>query len=157
MRQPHRITTAALAALVLSSCMPLETYYKPGATLTRTERDQTTCDIRALRDAPVATQVRQTAPVFYPPRRVCDAASNCTTTGGFWEPGMVYTVDVNADLRDRIQRQCMADRGYAPLRLPPCRAEIARATPPGRTTVFPRLTENACVIRNSDGSWQIVP
>lgn len=146
-----------LAALALTSCMPLDTYYKAGATLTRTERDQTDCDVRALRDAPVATQLRRTAPLFIPPERFCDAAGNCTTRGGYWEPGMVVSVDVNADLRARVQRQCMADRGYRPVRLPSCRADTARATPPGRTTVFPELTKDACVIRNSDGSWQIVP
>jgi hypothetical protein len=33
---------------------------------------------------------------------------------------------------------------------------VRDAAPAGRTTVLPRLAENSCVIRNRDGSWQIV-
>lgn len=157
MKPAHRIITAGLSALTLTSCVPLDTYYKAGTSVSRMERDLTTCDVRALRDAPVATQLQRGAPIFVPPERFCDSNGNCRVYPGYWEPGPLYTVDVNADLRARVQMQCMMDRGYVEVSLPSCPSKVANATPPARTTVFPKLTENACVIRNSDKSWQIVP
>lgn len=157
MRYVRRILFAGLAVLPMVGCMPLDTYYKAGASVSRMERDRTTCEVRALRDAPVASQLRRGAPIFIPPERYCDSNGNCTVYGGYWEPGPLYTVDVNADLRQRVEMQCMMDRGYLEVSLPPCPAQLAKATPPARTTVFPNLTETACVIRNSDKSWQIVP
>ena len=50
----------------------------------------------------------------------------------------------------------MADAGFAPVSIPQCPAGIAKAAPQGRTTALPALTDNACVIRNDDGSFQIV-
>lgn len=157
MKHAKRILAVVFAAALLVGCMPLDTYYKAGASVSRMERDRTTCEVRALRDAPVATQIRRAAPIFVPPERYCDSNGNCTVYGGYWEPGPIYTVDVNADLRERVQAQCMMDRGYVEVSLPPCSQQVAKATPPARTTVFPKLTETACVIRNSDKSWQIVP
>ncbi len=141
---------------LLAACQPLEIYYAEGAPIGRLQEDQLDCEVRALRDVPVATQIRRTPPVFIPPRQYCDAAGNCYTRGGYWEPGTTYTVDVNASLRERVEQSCMAKRGYRPVSIPPCPASVANAAPPGFTTRLPTLTENSCVIRNRDGSWQIV-
>jgi len=141
--------------LALSGCLPLSTYYAEGVSFAQLERDNTDCDVRALRDAPVASQVRQGAP-RYVPRRVCDAHGNCYTRGGYWVPGDIYTVDVNADLRARVKAQCMGDRGYRAVEIPACSASVARAAPPGQTTILPAWSENTCVIKNDNGSIQIV-
>ena len=145
-----------LFCAALAGCAPLSIYHKPGVSVTRMQSDQTNCEVAALRDAPVATQIRQRPPVFVPPRKICDAAGTCYTEPGYWVQGEIYTVDVNADLRGRVQTQCMAQKGYQPVSIPLCSASLARAAPPGQTTTLPRLTEQSCAIRNRDGTWQIV-
>ncbi|MDK3016276.1 hypothetical protein [Pseudodonghicola flavimaris] len=142
--------------LLLAACAPMSIYYRPGAPVAQMEKDTTLCEIQALKQAPVATQIRQMPPVYVPGRRVCDAQGNCWVRPGFWRQGEIYTVDANASLRARAKSLCMAEKGYSPVSLPPCPPEVKSATPPGVTTVLPQLTQNACVIRNKGGSWQIV-
>ncbi|MFL4471036.1 hypothetical protein ACERZ8_14515 [Tateyamaria armeniaca] len=119
----------AFALLSLSGCLPVSTYYAEGVSAAQLMRDDTRCDVQALREAPVANQTRQGAPRFVP-HRVCDAAGQCYNRGGYWVPGDIYTVDVNADLRKRVKALCMADRGYRPVELPACRQGVAQAAPP---------------------------
>jgi hypothetical protein len=148
---------AALAALVLlTSCAPMTIWHRAGVSVAQMERDADSCRVAALRDAPVATQVVQAPPVFVPPRQVCNAQGACVTQGGYFIPGEISTVDPNAALRARLTDRCMADRGYAPVSIPLCPTGVASAAPPGRTTILPAITERSCVIRQSDGSWQIV-
>lgn len=141
---------------VLAGCLPLSIYYREGAQVSLMQRETLACEVRALRDAPVANQIRRTPPRFVPSRRICDGAGNCTTRPGYYVPGEVYTVDVNAGLRQRIEAQCMADKGFVPAKIPACPPGAAKAAVPARTAVLPRLSENSCVIRNQDGSFQIV-
>lgn len=150
-----RIATLILT-LALPACAPLTLYYKAGTPVATQQRDTTACEVLALRDAPVANQVRRTPPTYVPPRRVCNSAGACSTTGGYYLPGEVYTVDVNAPLRKRVETQCMADRGYSPTSIPACPAGVKQAAPVGTTSTLPRLTPKSCAIRNSDGSFQIV-
>ncbi len=144
------------ALLALSACAPLNTYYKPGAAVGTLNRETTACQVAALRKVPSSTQVRRLPPEFVPPRRVCNAAGQCATSPGYYVPGEVVTFDPNDGLRRRVESQCMADRGYAPVSIPPCPDSIARATPPRATTTLPALNERSCVIRNRGGSFQIV-
>ncbi len=146
----------ALFGLGVAACAPLNTYYKPGASVAQVNRATTACEVQALRDVPVSTQVRRTPPRYIPPRRSCDSNNNCTTTGGFYVPGELITFDPNTELRKRVETQCMADRGYAPVSIPACPGSVARAAPVQATTTLPALNPNSCVIRNSDGSFQIV-
>ena len=140
----------------LSACAPLSIYYRPGTSVARMQEDQTRCEVQALQQAPVANRIRRDPPIFVPPRQYCDSVGNCWVRPGHWVPGEVYTVDVNSDLRARVENLCMAEKGYSPVNLPACPPEVKEKTPPGTTTVLPKLTETACVIRNKDGSWQIV-
>ena len=66
------------------------------------------------------------------------------------------TFDPNEDLRNRVEAQCMADKGFAPVSIPACPRNVARAAPTRATTTLPALNPKSCVIRNSDGSFQIV-
>ncbi|MFK7835645.1 MAG: hypothetical protein AB8B60_05445 [Sulfitobacter sp.] len=141
---------------LLAACAPLETYYKPGASVTALNRDTTACQVQALRDVPPSTLTRRKPPVFVPGNRVCDAQGKCTGTPGYYVPGGIETYDPNDGLRVRVERQCMADKGYAPVSIPVCPDSVASAAPAGVTTRLPALTENSCVIRNSNGSFQIV-
>lgn len=143
--------------LLLSACTtPLEIYYKPGASVSRMQTDTNTCDVDALRDAPVANQVRQYPGYYVPGYRSCNNAGRCTVYPGYWAPGRLYTVDVNAPLRLRLTDQCMAAKGYQRTEVPACPQSIADSAAPAATQTLPRLTANSCVIRNESGSWQIV-
>ena len=144
----------AFCLLFLSGCLPVSTYYAEGVSAAQLARDDTGCDVAALRDAPVANQTRQSPPILVP-QRVCNAAGQCYNRGGYWVPGELYTVDVNAELRQRIKAQCMADRGYRPVELPACPKGVAQAAPPGPSPVLPRLNANSCAIR-TDGGLRIV-
>jgi hypothetical protein len=68
----------------------------------------------------------------------------------------VISYDPNDGLRKQVERQCMADIGYSPVSIPVCPDNVARAVPPAATRVLPALGPKACVIRNRDGSFQIV-
>lgn len=137
------------------ACLPLNTYYAEGVRFADLERDNTACDVIALRDAPVANVVRQ-GPPQYIRRRHCDSSGNCHVSGGYWVPGDIYTVDVNAGLRARVKGQCMADRGYRPVELPACPPGVADAAPEGISTVLPRLTPQSCAIRREGGGFRVV-
>ncbi|UWR36246.1 hypothetical protein K3762_10555 [Sulfitobacter sp. W074] len=143
-------------ALMAAACAPLNTYYKPGATVAQVNRATTSCEVQALRDVPISTQIRREPPRYVPERRHCDANNNCTTRGGFYVPGELVTFDPNQDLRNRVEGQCMADKGFAPVSIPACPSNVARAAPARATTTLPALNPKSCVIRNSDGSFQIV-
>jgi hypothetical protein len=140
----------------VAGCLPVATYYKEGARLERLQSDEIACARDALSGAPVANQVRQAPPRYIPPVRSCNAAGQCTVRGGYWLPGEVYTVDVNAPLRRRIENQCMAKRGYRPVEIPACPPGIAKAAPPGATTVLPTLSARSCAIRLDDGTFRVV-
>ncbi len=142
--------------LALAGCAgPLSLYYKPGASVARMQTDTTQCQVAALKDAPVASQVRQRPPIWIPGNRYCNA-NGCWVTPGYWVDGGIYTVDVNAPLRNRVQDLCMAQKGYQPVRLPRCTPAVANAVQPGLTTVLPTLAADSCVIDRGGGRWQIV-
>ncbi len=150
-----RLTLALCVMCILAACQPLRTYYAEGVSVATLDRDNTTCDVAALKAAPVANVVRQGPPRFIR-HRICNAYGHCRYSGGYWVPGEIYTVDVNADLRARVKAQCMGDRGYDFVEIPACPPAVANAAPPGETTILPKLNENTCVIRNKNGKIQIV-
>ncbi|MEM8577484.1 MAG: hypothetical protein AAGF60_06500 [Pseudomonadota bacterium] len=146
------ITLAAL----LPACLPVSTYYRAGAPLALVEREETACQVRALAQAPVAQIVRQGPPRYIPGIRSCNSHGVCHVSRGYYVPGPITTVDVNADLRQRVERQCMADKGFVPQSIPACPPGVASAAPARATTTLPRLTAQSCAIRNGDGTFQIV-
>ncbi|SDN32817.1 hypothetical protein SAMN05216196_101160 [Lutimaribacter pacificus] len=148
-----RLLPLATAAL-LSACAPLNIWYKPGVPVATAEDRLLSCRVDAAQSVPVNRQVRRT-PSSLVPRRFCDKNGNCTV---FYERigGEVVVFDANERLRRQVVDRCMRNEGYTPVSLPNCPEGIRQAAPAGRTTVLPRLAENSCVIRNRDGSWQIV-
>jgi hypothetical protein len=143
-------------ALALGACEPMSLFHRPGVSVAQMQSDSTECEVQALRDAPVASQMRQNPPVFIPGNTFCNADGQCRTSPGTWIPGAYSTVDVNADLRSRVMQQCMAKRGYQPVTLRDCSSGIRAAVTPAQTTILPKLTETSCVIRHDGGAWQIV-
>jgi len=151
-----RLYLAALGALMLGACAPLNTYYKPGASVTATERQTLACEVDALAKAPRALRTLQGPSRFVPARQICNSSGACRTIPAYFEPGPVYTVDANEELRARVERQCMADAGFAPVSIPACPSGVAQAAPPRTTTTLPPLNAKSCAIKNPDGSFQIV-
>ncbi|MCF6232484.1 MAG: hypothetical protein L3J36_05215 [Rhodobacteraceae bacterium] len=141
--------------LILTACAPLSIYHRAGVSVTRMQSDQLACEVRAVKDAPVANQIRQNPPIFMPSRRVCNGPK-CTVFPGYWAQGQIYTVDVNAGLRARVEGQCMAQKGYRPVELELCDSKTKAQVVPGQTSVLPKLTQDTCAIRHQDGRWQIV-
>ncbi|WP_050928462.1 hypothetical protein [Aestuariivita boseongensis] len=151
-----RIPVMLILVALLGACQPMSIYYRAGVSVAKAEDDKLNCEVAALKDAPVATQIRREPSVFVPPRQICNAAGVCTVRGGYWLPGRTYTVDVNASLRGRLVDRCMAQKGYQPVSIPPCPQSVADAAPGGATRTLPTLTPSSCVIRNPDGSFLIV-
>lgn len=142
--------------LTLSSCGPLSLYYREGESVSRMQTETTACQVQALKDAPVANQVRQSPPVYWPGRTYCDGRGRCYRNPGWWEPGRIYTVDVNQGLRNKVEAQCMAAKGYRPISLPPCKQAVKSRVTPTRTTTLPPLSTESCFVKFDDGSFQIV-
>lgn len=156
----NRVMSSSLkiipALLLLAACGPMSIYYRPGVAVSRMQADTTNCQVAALRDAPVATQIRQRPPIYIPGRNICNSAGNCYLTPGYWADGGIYTVDTNQDLRNRVLDLCMAKKGYQPVTLPACPASVKNAVPAVATVKLPTLTSKSCVIRYNDDNWQIV-
>ncbi|MDC0656759.1 hypothetical protein N6L27_01960 [Leisingera sp. SS27] len=150
----QRIFTATSGAVFLAfttACGPLPVYYKQGAEVSRLQSDELACATQALKDAPVANQIRQHPPVFHPGRQVCHNG-NCHYYPGYWSEGSIYTVDVNRPLRQRLEKSCMASKGYQQIALKRCTRSSAG------TPIGPRLaplSEASCAQRNRDGSTVI--
>ncbi|WP_424833506.1 hypothetical protein [Ruegeria sp.] len=142
--------------LVLSACGPLSLYYREGESVSKLQTETTECQVKALKDAPVASQIRQSPPVYWPGRTYCDGKGNCYRSAGWWEPGRIYTVDVNQGLRNTVEAQCMAAKGFRPVSLPPCRNAVKSQVAPARTTVLPPLNPSSCFVKFEDGSFQII-
>lgn len=145
-----------MAMLLFSACTPLGLYYKEGVTVQSAKDTETACKVTAARDVPVRSVTRVVPGRFIPERRICDANGHCDIRGGFHLPPEFITEDANESLRKDAVDLCMRQKGYSFVRLPACEQNIARSTAPGVTTRLPKLTAEACVIRNQGGSWQIV-
>ncbi|NSY38902.1 hypothetical protein [Leisingera sp. ANG59] len=150
----QRISTVTAGAVLLAfatACGPLPIYYKQGAEVSRLQSDELACAAQALKDAPVANEIRQHPPVFYPGRQVC-RNGGCYYYPGYWSEGSIYTVDVNKPLRQRLEKSCMAAKGYQQIALKRCtqRSALSLAGP----RLAP-LTEASCAQRNRDGSTVI--
>lgn len=141
--------------LVATGCLPLTTYYRAGISPARLQSDETACEVRALRDAPVVMQTRVTPPVWVPPRQVCSAPNVCTTYPGYHQPGSVYQVDVNKSLRNKVEAQCMTQKGYAPAQIKPCKKGEANV-PASGSAKLPTLTDKSCYTRNPDGTLRVL-
>lgn len=143
--------TAAL--LMVAACGPLTAFYKPGAEVARLEADTLTCESRALEKAPVANEIRQRAPMFYPGHRYC-VSGHCFYRPGYWADGGTYTVDTNRQIRQRLAKSCMADKGYQQVELKRCSGQSSAAAAAASDLLGP-LDESSCAVRNRDGTVSI--
>lgn len=141
----------AAALLLAAACGPLSAYYKPGAQVSRLESDTLACETSALKDAPVANEIRQRPAVFYPGHRYC-SGGQCYYRPGYWADGGIYTVDTNRPLRQRLTKSCMAAKGYQQVALKRC---TGQARPAAASRLLGPLDESSCAVRNRDGTVSI--
>lgn len=116
-----------VSTISLSACAPqvTEGYWQDGAAVSRIDQSFTQCQVEALRDVPqsvaVGTQPSYTTPV----QTNCyntGYSAQCSSTGGQIIGGQTYSYDPNAGLRNRVEAQCMANRGFSLVSLLVCTA-----------------------------------
>lgn len=151
MRRDLTILAGLTLLLGAAACGPIPVYYKQGAEVSRLQSDELICKTQALKDAPVANEIRQRPPMYYPGRKYC-SGGDCYYYPGYWVDGGYYTVDVNKTLRRRLEKSCMASKGYQQITLKRCTQRSA-ALPSGPR--LPPLSEFSCAQRNRDGSVSI--
>ncbi|WP_170549182.1 hypothetical protein [Ruegeria atlantica] len=143
--------------MVLSACEgPLSLYYREGESVTRLQAETTQCQVKALEEVPVATQIRQSPPTYWPGRTYCDGRGRCYRSPGWWQPGQVYSVDANQGLRNQVEAQCMAKKGFRPISLPPCKQNVKSRVPAVATTTLPPIGTQSCYVKFDNGSFQII-
>ncbi len=124
--------------------------------MAKMENDLLDCKVAALADAPVSTQLRRGPPRYVPGYRHCDGKGRCYRSGGYFYPGDVYSVDVNAGLRRDLLNRCMAARGFSPVELPRCRTGTAPALSTDLTDAMPPLSPNSCLFEGEGGQNRII-
>ena len=142
--------------LAITGCGPLTTYYKPGVTVAQLERDQSQCQVKALRDVPPSKQLRQYPAEFLPGKRICNAQGKCRVKPGRIIPGRIETFDPNDELRARVARQCMSARGYTRESIPLCSESQRKGATAAPTTRLPKLTAHACYVQLEGGKVRIL-
>lgn len=149
----RRLGLVFIALLMVTACGPVNTYHREGVTRAQLQDDLLSCRVEALEDAPVATQVRRGAPRYFPGHRYCTSAGSCYVTGGYFYPGELYTVDVNASLRRDLRDRCMTQQGYDTVALPRCTTE---APPMLTTDRLPPLSTSSCVVKDTNEQFQVI-
>lgn len=153
---------AIVSATLLAACAGISTsksgYWKTGSTLAEVSSASTSCEVVALRQVPRAMAVGQT-PTYTTPTYSNPSYTNCygsgygatcyTTgggvSGGQTYGGQTYTYDANAKLRERVELQCMASRGFQYVTVPNCTPEqIASGTVRSPNLPLPNLAQVVC-------------
>lgn len=145
-----------LPLLALTACGPLGTYYKVGVTQARLNTDITNCEVTAVQKVPPNKQIRRTPVYFTPASTTCDKNGKCTTVGGYFRGGDVYTVDVNEKLRGRVKAQCMSQKGYQHVEIPRCTSDQLRGKAVAPVQRLPRLSGAVCATKMRNGTLGIV-
>ncbi len=149
---PALLLTALVA---LPGCLSKTIQYKQGVPVAQADRDALACRLKAEREVPVRMITRTIPGRYIPGHKVCTKPGECYITPGHLTPPQIISEDSNIGLRNQVALQCMADKGYQPVTLPPCPPSVAKSAPAGQTLVMPKLTQNSCVVRRGQ-SWLIV-
>ncbi|WP_135505563.1 hypothetical protein [Roseovarius aestuariivivens] len=150
-----RVLLILAACALLSGCLPVPLYYREGAAVAQIDAAETRCRVAALREVPEARRTRYIPPTYSYPT-TCNAAGVCRTTPILISPGRWETYDANEGLRAETAKLCMAEKGYARIRLKPCAPAVIEATRLTATQVQPALTARSCIIRLNTGRYKIV-
>ncbi|SMO50642.1 hypothetical protein SAMN06265173_104109 [Thalassovita litoralis] len=146
--RPYLLVSATL--ILLAGCVPVSVYHKAGGTLTRLQNDEVNCQVQALQKVPV-NKITRITPIRTLPREVCNSRGHCRIV--YMEfGGDVETYDANLPLRQKVEAQCMINKGYQQIELPIC--ENRPTTLPG---TMPGLTTNSCAVKTKTGYRAATP
>jgi len=155
MHDTRRISRPLLIALLaLAACSPPALYHKPGATVAQLDRDESACQLSALRQVPERIRTRYTPPE-YRMEPICFANGVCTWRRVQVRSAQYERYDANEGLRARVARQCMADLGYARIELPACDGAVAGNVTIRSNKPLPPLDDTSCALRTKAGNWRI--
>jgi len=150
----RHVLPVLIAFLALAACSPPALYYKPGTTVAQLDRDETACQVSALRQVPERIRTRYTPPE-YATQPVCFPNGYCTWRRVLIRPAQYERYDANQSLRAQVVRQCMADRGYATVNLPPCDGSVAGTVTIRSSDPMTVLGADSCALRTTAGNWRI--
>ncbi|MEO1563305.1 MAG: hypothetical protein AAFR98_07700 [Pseudomonadota bacterium] len=127
---------------VLAGCGTHVFFYKDGESKAVLAEDLLACEAEALERAPVdiVEDDIEFGIVSFRHRNVIFA------------PAQIQTRDANLGLRARLERSCMASKGYTRLELDRCENPIG----PTDQTVLPPAENVACYVKNPDRSVTFV-
>ena len=135
---------------LLSGCVPVSVYHKTGGNLAQLQNDEVTCQVQALQKVPVNRMTRIT-PIRTLPREVCNSKGHCRIV--YMEfGGEVETYDANLPLRQKVETQCMINKGYQQIDIPICNTRPA--TLPG---TMPALNAKTCAVKTKAGYRATTP
>lgn len=153
--RPGFALPALVALTALAACTPPPLWHKPGIAPAQVHADLTACRVAAL------SQVPQRIRSYYKPadyiiRPVCTATGHCYMQRILLRPAQYERYDANAGLRDDLAQACMADKGYAQLRLPACQSPQEQKITVNTAAPMPPLSDQSCAVRLPSGDWRIV-
>lgn len=138
------------------SCGPKTTFHRTGASVSLMQNTLLDCQVAALKDAPVSSQIRQGPPRYIPGSSYCHKDGDCYRRAGYFAPGEVYTVDTNARLRSNLTTRCMAREGFQRVQLPRCPAGTPAPDISNLTDEMPPLSADSCLLKLPGGGSRIV-
>jgi hypothetical protein len=128
--------------------------YKTGGSGAAANNDITNCQVEAAQRVPQRQVSRTTASYTTPVQTSCNTIGTqtfCNSSGGDTIGGDNYTVDVNAGLRSKVFYQCMANKNYRYVNLPPCPNGVTLDNARG---LLP-LSNTTCYRVSPDGRSQV--
>ena len=139
-------------ALLLTACEdvgPVPVVYKPGSSGGQRSSVLTDCETQAISKVPRAIATGVTPSYSTPSNVQCYGTGNyvsCQEYGGQTYGGNVYNYDANQDLRDRVVKQCLQQKGYQVVSLPKCNAEQAKRAISSSSQKQPTFDKIECVV-----------
>ncbi|WP_299481968.1 hypothetical protein [uncultured Roseibium sp.] len=120
--------------LLLAGCQtgPTTILYKQGSTFAQRQNAADACNIAALKAVPQSTAVASTPGYYNPGYTTCTPIGNsvsCSTVGGGYTPGSVYSYDPNQKLRNRQFAKCIVNKGFIAIEKPICPADSTAKYP----------------------------
>lgn len=128
--------------------------YKAGTNMALRNRDITNCQVRAAQQVPQRQVISSSTGFTTPVQTTCNRIGTqvfCNSTGGQTYGGGITTNDANAGLRTRVTNQCLADKGYVSVNIPPCPVGVSIKY----SEALPKLSPRTCYVADPAGRTAI--
>ena len=131
---------------LLTACGTQVFYYQDNVSRQQIPVDEGACIQQSLAQAPV-DRVFYREPGEWRTKQTCDD-TGCVTSQ-YFVPGLLKSYDANAGIRSRLERSCMAEKGYERLKFERC--ENNRAVDASVQTRLPAAANVACFVVDPQG------